>query len=77
MEKYPDGLALERRFDTEVREFVKGATGVEGDDVAAAILLRDAEKMAVLRALQQNIITTAYPVDLEEDEVSDLVFKVV
>ena len=82
MERYPDGLALERRFNSEVREFVKCMTGVENDDVAAAILLRDSGNAAVLKALQQNIITTARPVSLDEikdggDTVETLIFKVV
>ena len=82
MERYKDGIELERRFNSEVRDFVKGATGVPCDDVAAAILLRDAGNLEVLRALQQNIITTAYLVSLEEiedggDTAETLRFKVV
>ena len=82
MERYKDGLELERRFNSEVRDFVKCMTGVENDDVAAAILLRDAGNIAVLKALHQNIITVVGPVSLENLEdggttVEDLRFRVV
>jgi hypothetical protein len=77
MEKYPDGLALEQRFNAEVSEFVKCRTGVDGYNIEAAILLRDAGKMAALKMLQQDVIQVVGQVDLEEDTVESLIFKVV
>jgi len=75
-ERYPDGLVLEKRFDTEVREFVNGATGVECDDVAAAILLRDSGRFDLLKALQQRLITVMNEeVDVDTDTVETLLFK--
>ena len=71
-----DGWRFEREYQMEVECFASAALGVPGDDVEAALLLRQAGKTNALRLLHQGAIHVLGKVDVDEDQVEDLVFSV-
>ena len=71
-----DGLAFEQMYMSEVACFHNAKTGVDPDDVAAALVLRAEGKMELLRLLHEGKIEAMGSVDFDFDEVTDLMFKV-
>ena len=74
---YEDGFEFEQMYQQEVAQFANANTGVSGDNVEAAIILRDAGKLAALKLLHDGVIEVVGAVDLDCDTVSDLTFRVV
>jgi hypothetical protein len=77
---YEDGLEFEKMYQKEVEQFecVKAGGSICGDAVDAAIILRDAGKLAALRMLRDGVIAIANEeVDLDVNTVDDLIFTVV
>jgi len=71
---FDDGRAFEREYDAEVRCFALANAGVPGDDVEAALLLRQAGKTILLKMLHDGVIHVEGNVDIDEDTVADLRF---
>jgi hypothetical protein len=71
---FQDGLMFEVMYQHEIACFASAKTGVPGDDVEAALILRRAGKMSVLRLLHQGAIHVIGEVDVIEDRVGDLQF---
>ncbi len=74
---FQDGWRFEKEYQMEVECFASAAVGVPGDDVEAALLLRQAGKTNALRLLHQGAIHVLGKVDVDEDQVEDLTFSVV
>lgn len=71
---FQDGLMFEKLYQHEVAYFASAKTGVPGDDVEAALILRRAGKIDVLRLLHQGAIHVVGEVDVDEAGVEDLKF---
>lgn len=75
MSQQVDGLQFEKEFQAEVNCFASAAVGVPGDDVEAALLLRQAGKTNALHLLHTGAIHVIGEVDVDEDRVEDLIFS--
>ena len=68
------GSAYEHAFMAEVENFQDADKGVPGDDVAAALLLRDYGRTVLLQRLYRREITVVFPVD-EDTTIEDLMLQ--
>ncbi len=73
---FQDGLAFEREYQAEVNCFASAAVGVPGDDTEAALILRQAGKTHALGLLHMGAIHVIGEVDVDQDQVEDLIFRV-
>jgi hypothetical protein len=71
-----DGLEFERKFLNEVGFFISAERGVSGDDVEAAMILRNENKYDLLRLLHLRRVHVVGSVDGEIDKACDLEFEV-
>lgn len=71
-----EGSDYEDVFQAEISNFVHPERGVDGNDVAAAIILRDAERSDLLMSLYRREIRTLSDVD-EFTRLEDLEFQAV
>jgi len=72
---FEDGLAFEQLYQLEVDCFTSAATGVPGDNVEAALILRRAGKSDLLKLVHAGLIQVIGSVDGDVDEVGDLEFQ--
>lgn len=68
------GLAYEKVYEAEVGNFKNARRGVNGNDVTAALILKDAGRMDLLEKLHQREIHVVGEVD-EDSTFADLVFE--
>jgi len=68
------GLQYEAAYMAEVENFQDAHRGVPGNDVAAALILRDHGRTELLQRLYRREITVISNVD-EDTSVDDLVFQ--
>jgi hypothetical protein len=76
-ERWADGLAFEEMYQKEVSYFHNAKTGVDHEQVAAALVLRVEGRMELLKLLHEGKIKVLRPVDFDFDEVNELQFRVV
>jgi hypothetical protein len=69
-----EGSAYEDAFMAEVNNFKDAQKGVNGDDVAAALILRDEGRMDLVERLHRREIHVFGEVD-EDTRFEDLVFE--
>jgi hypothetical protein len=69
-----EGLAYEEVYLAEVENFKDPEKGVNGDDVAAALILRDEGRADLLSRLHRREIHVVGEVD-EDTRFEDLVFE--
>jgi hypothetical protein len=69
-----EGFDYEQAYMEEVGNFKNAAKGVNGNDVAAALILRDERQFELLRRLRQREIHVAVEVD-EGSKFEDLKFE--
>jgi hypothetical protein len=68
------GIEYERVYEVEVANFKHARQGVNGNDVAAALILKDEGQTDLLEKLYQRQIHVVTDVD-EGTKFSDLVFE--
>ena len=76
-ERFKDGLAFELLYMSEVRNFHNRETGVEPDQLAAALILRFENEGRLLELLHEGKIEAVGAVNFDFDDVKDLQFRVV
>jgi hypothetical protein len=69
-----EGSAFEDAFMAEINNFKDAMKGVNGDDVAAALILKDEGRTDLLEKLHQREIHVVGEVD-EDTKFKDLVFE--
>jgi hypothetical protein len=71
-----DGLEFEQRFLNEVGFFLNAQKGVNGNDVEAAMILRNEKKYDLLRLLHLRRVRVIGEIE-EDDEAQDLQFETI
>jgi hypothetical protein len=69
-----EGFDYEQEYMKEVENFKDAAKGVNGDDIAAALILRDEGRIDLLRKLHQRKMHVVGVVD-EDSNFEDLEFE--
>ena len=69
------GSDFEDAYMKEVGNFKDARLGVPGDDVDAAMILRDAGEFELLRQVHQGEIHVVGQVDTDFDRFEDLIFE--